>query len=161
MDGSLSPRQFRPVVRGISPRRVPSKSWKRNELIIRVCTARSSILAGTPPLPTPMRTCRSRPGANLFRRQCITSCGSQVPTECIPDIYGLSGFAPPCPDAGTIRDSVLQFSQCWHTGHGVRKDANRAQVGQSRPTFQRRPNRFGDPRFDPRFAPPPPPWWWR
>ena len=34
-------------------------------------------------------------------------------------------------------------------------------LGQSRPTFPRGPNRFGDPRFDPRFAPPPPPWWWR
>ena len=87
MDGSLSPRQFRAVVTDISPRRVRSKSWKRNEPIIRVCTARSSILAGIPSLPTPMRTCRSRPGENLFRRQCISSCGSSAPTECMPDIY--------------------------------------------------------------------------
>jgi L,D-transpeptidase catalytic domain len=34
-------------------------------------------------------------------------------------------------------------------------------VGQSRPTFPWGHNRFGDPRFGPRFAPPPPPWWWR
>jgi hypothetical protein len=38
------------------------KVLERNEPIIRVCTARSSILAETPSLPTPMRTCRSRPG---------------------------------------------------------------------------------------------------
>jgi len=87
MAGSLSPRQFRAVVTGISPRGVPSKSWKRNEPIIRVCTARSSILAETRSLPTPMRTCRCRPGKNLFRHQCITSCGSPAPTECMPDIY--------------------------------------------------------------------------
>jgi lipoprotein-anchoring transpeptidase ErfK/SrfK len=34
-------------------------------------------------------------------------------------------------------------------------------VGESRPTFRIGPDRFRDPRFDPRFAPPPPPWWWR
>ena len=33
-----------------------------------------------------MRTCRSRPEENLFRRQCITLCGSPAPTECMPDI---------------------------------------------------------------------------
>jgi len=87
MDGSLSPRQSRAVVTGISPRTVPSKSWKRNEPIIRVCTARSSILAETPSLPTPMRKCRCRPEENLSRRQCITSCDSPAPTECMPDIY--------------------------------------------------------------------------
>jgi lipoprotein-anchoring transpeptidase ErfK/SrfK len=32
-------------------------------------------------------------------------------------------------------------------------------VGQSRPTFPWGPNRFGGPRFVPRFALPPPPWW--
>jgi hypothetical protein len=34
-------------------------------------------------------------------------------------------------------------------------------LGQSRPRFPWAPNRFGDPRFDPKFAPPPPPGWWR
>jgi lipoprotein-anchoring transpeptidase ErfK/SrfK len=34
-------------------------------------------------------------------------------------------------------------------------------LGQSRPTFPWGPNRFGNPRFYPRFAPPPPPAWWR
>jgi hypothetical protein len=34
-------------------------------------------------------------------------------------------------------------------------------LGQSRPMFQRSPNRFAEPRYDPRFAPPPPSWWWR
>jgi hypothetical protein len=34
-------------------------------------------------------------------------------------------------------------------------------LGRSRPTFPWRPNRFEDPRFQPRFAPPPPPGWWR
>ena len=87
MGGSLSLRQFRAVVMGISRRRVPSKSWKRNEHIIRVCTARSSILVETRSLPTQMQTCRSRPEENLFRRQCITSCGSLAPMECMPDIY--------------------------------------------------------------------------
>ena len=33
-------------------------------------------------------------------------------------------------------------------------------LGQSRPIFPRGANRFGDPRFDPRFTPPLPPWWW-
>ncbi len=33
-----------------------------------------------------MRTCRSRPEENLFRRQCITLCGSPAPTECMADI---------------------------------------------------------------------------
>jgi hypothetical protein len=69
------------------------------------------------------------PGEDLFLCQCITPCGSPGPTECMPDIYRLSGFARLCPDAGTIRDCVLQFSQCWHTGHGVRKEANRALPG--------------------------------
>jgi lipoprotein-anchoring transpeptidase ErfK/SrfK len=34
-------------------------------------------------------------------------------------------------------------------------------LGQSRPTFPWGRNRFGYPRFDPRFGPPPPPAWWR
>ena len=109
MDGSLSPRQFRAVVTGISPRGVPSKSLKRNEPIIRVCTARSSILAGTLSLPTPMRTCRSLPGENSFRRQCITSCGSRAPTECMPDIcraIRLRTAVSGCPNGTQLRSSI-------------------------------------------------------
>jgi len=34
-------------------------------------------------------------------------------------------------------------------------------VGESRATFPWGPNRFRDPRFDPRFPPPPAPWWLR
>jgi lipoprotein-anchoring transpeptidase ErfK/SrfK len=34
-------------------------------------------------------------------------------------------------------------------------------LGQTRPIFPWARNRFGDPRFAPRFAPPPPPPWWR
>ena len=43
---------------------------------------------------------------------------------------GLSSVARLCPDAGTVRDCVLQFSHCWYFGHGVRKDANRALPGE-------------------------------
>jgi len=119
MDGSHSPRQFRAVVTGISPRRVRSKSWKRNEPIIRVCTARSSILAGTPSLRMLMRTCRSRPGENLFRRQCITSCGSPAPTECMPDIYrairlrtAVSGCLNSTRSRSSIQSVLAHRSRC-------------------------------------------------
>jgi hypothetical protein len=37
----------------------------------------------------------------------------------------LSSVARLCPYAGTVRDCVFQFSQCWHSGHGVRKDPKR------------------------------------
>ena len=108
MGGSLSLRQFRAVVMGISRRRVPSKSWKRNEHIIRVCTARSSILVETRSLPTQMQTCRSRPEENLFRRQCITSCGSPAPMECMPDIY--RGIQHRTAVSGCRNSTRLRFS---------------------------------------------------
>ena len=38
---------------------------------------------------------------------------------------GLSSIARLCSDAGTVRNCVFQCSQCWHSGDGVRKDANR------------------------------------
>ena len=93
---------------GISRRRVPSKSWKRNEHIIRVCTARSSILVETRSLPTQMQTCRSRPEENLFRRQCITSCGSPAPMECMPDIY--RGIQHRTAVSGCRNSTRLRFS---------------------------------------------------
>jgi hypothetical protein len=87
MDGSPWPLQFQAVVTGILPKEVPSRFWKRNGPIIRVCTARSSILAAIPSLPTQMQTCGSHPAESLFRRQCITSCDSLALMECMPDIY--------------------------------------------------------------------------
>jgi hypothetical protein len=87
MGGPFSPPRFQVAVTVISPRGDPSKCWKRNELIIRACTARSSIPAGTRLLQTRMRTCRYRAEENLFPRRCITSCGSPVPMECMQDIY--------------------------------------------------------------------------
>lgn len=87
MGVSFWPPRFRADVTGISPKEVPSKSWKRNGLIIRVCTARSSIPAGTLSLLTQTRRCRSRPEGNSFPRRCITSCDLLAPTECMPDIY--------------------------------------------------------------------------
>jgi hypothetical protein len=42
---------------------------------------------------------------------------------------GYPSIARLCPDAGTVRDCVLQCSQCWHSGRGVRKDAKRALRG--------------------------------
>ncbi len=71
----------------ISPTEVPSKFWRRNERIIRVCTARSWMPAATLLLRTPMPTWRCHPEEDLFRRQCITSCGSPERTECIRGIY--------------------------------------------------------------------------
>lgn len=87
MGESFSPPRFQVAVTVISPRGVPLKCWKRNELIIRACMARSSIPTGTRLLQTRMRTCRYRAEENLFPRPCITSCGSPVPMECTQDIY--------------------------------------------------------------------------
>ena len=87
MDGSFSSRRFRAAVTAISPREVPLRSWKRNEIIIRVCTERSSIHAGTRSLRTPMLTCRFRAAENSFPHRCITSCGSPARMECMPDTY--------------------------------------------------------------------------
>jgi hypothetical protein len=41
----------------------------------------------------------------------------------------LSGVAWLCPDAGTVRDCILQRSQSWDSGHGAREDANRPLSG--------------------------------
>ena len=162
MDGSLSPRQFRAVVTDISPRRVRSKSWKRNEPIIRVCTARSSILAGTPSLPTPMRTCRSRPGEKFI----------PAPMHYFMRFVGAdgmhAGYLPGYPAShGCVRmpeQYAIAFFNSVSVGTPVTvygRTPTGRYLGQSRPTFPRGPNRFGDPRFDPTFGPPPPPWWWR
>jgi hypothetical protein len=161
MDASFSPRQFRAVATGISPRRVPLRSWKRNEPIIRVCTARSSILAGRRSLPTPMRTCRSRLGkiyscANALlhavrqrrRNACRISTGYPASHGCVrmPEQYAIAFF-----NSVSVGTPVTVYE---------RKPTGR-YLGQSRPTFPSSLYRFGDPRFDPRFALPPPPWWWR
>ena len=79
----LSPRQFH-VVTGISPRRFLQSPRKGTNPLFEY--GRSSILAGTPPLPTTMRTCRSRPEGNLFRRQCILHAVRRC-QECMPDVY--------------------------------------------------------------------------
>jgi len=162
MDGSLSPRQFRAVVTGISPRGVPSKSLKRNEPIIRVCTARSSILAGTPIvadadadmlippggkfIPAPMHYFMRFAGADGMHAGYLP--GNPASHGCVrmPERYAIAFF-----NSVSVGTPVTVYGRT-PTGR---------YLGQSRPTFPRGPNRFADPRFDPRFAPPPPPWWWR
>lgn len=162
MGGSFLPLRFRAAVTGISPNGVPSKFWRRNELIILVCTERSSIPAGTRSWRMPTRTWRCCREENSFPRRCITSCGSQERTECMPDIYPvirrhMAVFRMPEQYAIALFNAVGVGTPV--TVHG--RTPTGRYVGQSRPTFPWGPNRFGDPRFDPRFVRPPPPWWWR
>jgi hypothetical protein len=119
----------------------------RGDTIVADADADMQVPPGGKFIPAPMHYFMRFAGADGMHAGYLPGYPASHGCVRMPEQYAIAFF-----NAVSVGTPVTVYGRTPPTGR---------YLGQSRPTFPWGPNRFGVPRFDPRFAAPPPPPWWR